>query len=196
MPRTAGTTKSGKRRYGKKAYARRKNAQAMLRSVNQTGQAFKLKVVGTVASNSSGLINHQLTASSVTTVADMTSLANLFDSFVVHAIKMKLIPADVGGEDSFERGNMCRVVDMDGLALPTTIAQALEYDSFKMFQPRDTHVTYLKIPKRYRPIMNEFTTYNSDNKNSTIIVIGDNFTVSQTFYYFVHTFYITAHGRR
>lgn len=184
-----------KRRTTKRRYKRRRSYK---RSLNQAGARFILKEVDTINA-SAGVFTVDFNAAGVSTMPDWSALQALYDSFEVKAISVIIRPINVGDESGgtpHTRGNVGSIIDMDGGGLPTSMTTAYEYNSFKLHNARHAIKRYLPIPRKYRPNMNDISVgYNSNNNNSTIRILGDNFSNSSQYWYMVK-YYVTCYGRR
>lgn len=187
-----------KRNFRKKSYQKR-SYQTYRSSKNQANAYFKLRQMGS-ATATSGLITIDTHPSDVTGFADWSSLQGLYDNFVVKAIKVTIRPINVGDESldtgAHNRGNLVSIIDMDGNAAGTSVAEAVQYGSCKFHNSRSVCTRYLPIPRRYRPKLNDFATgLDSANMDSAIRFIGDNYSDSSQ-YWVLKTIYIQATGRR
>lgn len=185
-------------RRGRTTRYTRKTRRQKKRSVNQANYQFILRQVGTVSATS-GVITEDFKPSDVTGYSDWSALQALYDNFEVKAISVTLRPINVGDESGstpHTRGNLVSIVDMDGNSLPTGIATAYEYNSLKFHDSREVARRYIRIPKRYRPKLNDLATgFDADNMDSTIRFLGDNFSDSSQFW-FMSKIYVTCTGRR
>lgn len=192
------------RRFKRRSDTRRKSykrRQSFKRSNNQAVTQFKLKKVYSASSDSFGNIVTTIQPSSVTTCTDWSSLQTLYDNFKVVAIKKELRPYSVGNESSTAganvRGNLVSIADMDYGSLPSSLSDAVQYNSCKFLNSRTAQTRYLKIPKQYRSQINDMALgFDADNKDSVIMFRGDGYGASQLQYWVLDTFYVQCIGRR
>lgn len=163
------------------------------------GIKIKLFGIGFVNSSATGTITDSTTASNVVSMGNYTSLSGLYDVYVVKAMKIKMIPLEVGGESvaSYSRGTTVVLCDVDGTTVPSTVATAIEYGNSRVVDPRKQFSYYYKIPKIYRTQVNDFSAgWNTQNKDTTIRVVGDNYSNSLAFWIKKTTYYVTCYSGR
>lgn len=184
------------KRSTKKRQTRRKRTfRPRKMSGGGTSARFVLKSIGTISSDGAGLISDDTTCDQVYNVpaGNFSSLAALYEMYIVRAISVKYFPINVGEEDfaTTYRGSSGTFIDYDGTSVASTFANAVEYDTFKMHQSRAVIKRYVGIPKKLRTELNSTTAvFDTDNKNVLIRLIGQTFTNATPFWYFVKKYYV------
>lgn len=169
--------------------------------MNAASMFTTLRQVATSTSDAFGAFTLDTTPTGITGAPDWANFQALYDSFVVHAIKITLFPINVGDESSgvpHFRGSLASIIDLDGTSVSNTVATMVEYDSFKLHPSRQSKISrYLKIPKNRRIKINDLAAgFNAANDNCHIRFVGENFTASQQQYYFVRKYWVSFIGRR
>jgi len=161
-----------------------------------------LKYTAAIATDGSGTLSQDFSPDGVTSAGNWTNLTGLYDTFSVKAMKIRLIPRYMSATSetitNYHRGTALTCVDWDGTGLPTTVAQVLQYGNMKYRDPSKPFNMYVRIPKKYRPVMNDMATgFNTtDNKNVKIVLFGDAWSASVQAYFYVITYYVTCYGLR
>lgn len=170
---------------------------------NTAPRTYRIRSVGTISSNTLGAISRVWKPSDLSTAnpPDFDALKSLYDQYKVIGIMVQILPYNVGVESAsvggFVRGNTATYVDMDGTSLPADIGKAMEYSSSRLEQSREPIFRSLRIPPDQRTQWNDLGAgFDADNKESSIGIIGDQFSVSSQVFYFAATYIMLVQGRR
>lgn len=179
---------------------KRRTTRRYKRRIPKNYTFIRLRFVTAILSNGTGVISDLRSLGQITTCQNYSDLAGVYDQFQVNAMKVKYIPYNVGDESSSvggnTRGNVCSVIDMNGANLPTSVGTASAWDTFKLVPAYYPHQRYIRIPKKYRPALNNFATGfdTTSNDDVTFCLLGDSFNNSTTQFYVVITYYIKCIG--
>lgn len=172
------------------------------RMLNPKGKAyFKLRITATVASNGAGIISFAY-SNDPSGFRDWSSVAALYDEYVVKGMSFKFIPF-LPNDTSTVTGYLpfYSVVDQNSATTPlSSINSAIEYENmkvFNMFRPWKLYRRYNKITGNGSTIVNNGYTPTADpTATACCAFYGEGFDVSTSYGSIIVTAYITARGRK
>lgn len=163
---------------------------------------FKLRLVGALASDASGNITSVFQITNPIAALDFTPLQSLYDSYRVHGVSHKFMPALVNNASTTTAFTpLYTNIDYDDQLSISTVNAALEFENCKMKNLFSPYKLYYRIPKLVNlstsspMFLNGYMDINNPQATGSIKYTATGLTPSTTYGQLIQTFYVSCKNR-